>query len=313
ASEFAQVLRLLGETLGVRAPDRCAVAIAVQDQQAVVAFADATGAVGGQYTAALAAPALELDARTLVPPAIAARLIGCDRVAVLTRAPALGAGRLLPPALAWSFVLSRVPGDAAPPALAGSRLVVANPEPPPDLQLPPLGPDPEAAAEANEPAVSGRVVLRGADATPARVLQAMRDAAVIELHSHGVIANDASEASYLVLSPEPDGAYKLTANDIEHVKLAAAPLVILGACHAATSSRSLEGGIGLPEAFLRSGARAVIASPDAVQDLGAREFFAGVRDRVMHGADPAIAVRDERLQRVGLHDRSWISGVVVFE
>src|ERR1041384_7564898 len=122
----------------------------------------------------------------------------------------------------------------------------------------------------------------------------MRDASVIELHTHGFIANDVSEASDLVLSPEVDGHYAMTARDVAQVKLDASPLVILGACHAATSSRSIEGGMGLAEAFLRSGARAVVASPDAVPDLGAQTFFAAVRDRVTHGADAAIAVRDER-------------------
>jgi hypothetical protein len=186
--------------------------------------------------------------------------------------------------------------------------VVANPVSPPDLNLPPLGPTPD------EPAGPGLTVLRGAEATPTRVLLEMRDAAVIEFHTHGVIANDVSEASYLVLSPEQDRQYAMTPTDVEPVKLSAAPLVILGACHAATSARSLEGGIGLPEAFLRAGARAVVASPDAIQDLGAKEMFAVVREQVMRGADPAIAVRDERVRRLAASpDNAWVAGVVVFE
>jgi len=154
--------------------------------------------------------------------------------------------------------------------------------------------------------------LRGADATPSRVLLAMRDAAVIELHTHGFIANDVSEASYLVLSPELDEQYAMTARDVAGAELTAAPLVILGACHAAASSRSLEGGIGLAEAFRRAGAGAVIASPDPVQDLGAYGFFTAVRERVAAGADPAVALRDERVKRLAERD-SWVAGVVVFE
>jgi CHAT domain-containing protein len=158
------------------------------------------------------------------------------------------------------------------------------------------------------------VVLRGTDATPSRVLVAMRDASVIEFHTHGILGNDVSESSYLVLSPELDRQYALTAHDLADVKLAGRPLVILGACHAAESSKSLEGGVGLPEAFLRSGARAVIASPDAIQDLGAGAFFTAVRERVLQGADPAVAVRDARLHRPAMsHDDAWVSGVVVFE
>jgi CHAT domain-containing protein len=157
-------------------------------------------------------------------------------------------------------------------------------------------------------------VLRGVEATPSRVLLAMRDASVIEFHTHGFIGNDLTEASYLVLSPELDRQYALTAADVAQVRLAAAPLVILGACHAAASSRSLVGGTGLAEAFLRSGARAVIASPDAVPDLGATALFAAVRDRVVRGADPAVALRDERSRRLAQSpDDTWLSGVVVFE
>jgi hypothetical protein len=62
----------------------------------------------------------------------------------------------------------------------------------------------------------------------------------------------------------------------------------------------------------------VIASPDPVQDLGAQAFFAAVRERVAGGADPAVAVRDERQAfaaraRPGQHDNAWVAGVVVFE
>src|SRR6185369_7557119 len=186
-------------------------------------------------------------------------------------APVLGQGRLLPPEIAWSYLIK---GALPAPAAAATRqLVIANPAPPPDLNLPELAPFPDDHAP-------GVQLLRGADATPTRVALAMRDASVIEFHTHGYIANDVSEASYLVLSPEVDRQYTLTAKDVAQVKLDAAPLVILGACHAAASSRSLDGGMGLAEAFLRAGARAVVASPEAVQDLGAPAFFAAVRDRV---------------------------------
>ena len=72
--------------------------------------------------------------------------------------------------------------------------------------------------------------------------------------------------------------------------------------------------MGLAEAFLRSGASAVIASPDAVPDRGALPFFAAVRDRVVAGAEPAVALRDERTRRLAASpDETWVSSVVVFE
>jgi hypothetical protein len=300
AADFARVLEVLAETLGVARPERCALAVAIQDQQATVAFVDARGELGGQYTARRVTPAI--DPTALVPAAIVARLRACPRVDVLTRAPVLGLGRLLPPDLAWSYLLK---GGRVTPH-AGTRLVVANPVVPAELKLPPLAPYPEEPGDVQ--------VLRGADATPARVTQALTSASVIEFHTHGIIGNDVSEASYLALSPEADGQYALTASDLTRVALTASPLVLLGACHAAASSRSLEGGTGLAEAFLRSGARAVVASPDAVPDLAAHAFFAAVRDRVERGADPAAAVRDERVRRLGVsRDEPWVAGIVVFQ
>jgi cellulose synthase operon protein C len=303
ASQPAEVIAILSETLGVPRPDRCAVAIAVLDERSVVAFADADGATGGQFVADRKTPALDVAA--LVPAGAVERLRACERVAVLARAPVLGTARILPPDLAWSYVL---PGSPRTPAAApGPRLVVGNPQTPPQLNLPPLGPLPA------EPG-PGVTLLRGAEATPTSVLLAMRDAATIELHTHGFLANDVSEASHLVLTPELDHQYTITARDVARVELTAAPLVVLGACHAAASSRSLEGGMGLPEAFRRAGARAVIASPGAVQDLGAHAFFTAVRERVLQGTSPAVAVRDERVRRSARsRDDDWVADVVVFE
>lgn len=312
AGDFGQVLDLLAENLEVARPARCALAVAHYSERTVVAFSDARGEVGGSYT--IDQRSSELDVGALVPAATVARLRGCERVSVLARAPVLGAGRLLPPEIAWSYALggstsTQESTGSVPPAPPGpsSRLIIANPEAPPELRLPALGPYPDELSRDAR-------VLRGVEANPSRVLLAMRDAAVIEFHTHGFIGNDLTEASYLVLSPEPDRQYALTAADVARVPLSAAPLVILGACHAAASSRSPEGGMGLAEAFLRSGARAVIASPDAVPDLGATALFAAVRDRVLRGAAPALALRDERVRRLAQSpDDTWLSGVVVFE
>ncbi|TMQ20256.1 MAG: CHAT domain-containing protein [Deltaproteobacteria bacterium] len=303
-SAFGDVIATVAESLRVRTPDRCAVAITVDADRSVVAFAGADAAIGGNYVAGRSSG--QVDVTTLVPTSVVERMRGCEHVSVLTRAPILGAGRLLPPQLAWSYALVDPP--AAPPAAAARRLVIANPQAPPDLSFPPLGPYP------TEPGEPGVTILRGADATPSRVLAEMQNASVVEFHTHGFIADDLFEASYLVLSPELDRRYALTPDDVRQVRLAASPLVILGACHAATSSHSLEGGMGLAEAFLRAGARAVIASPDAVPDRDALAFFAAVRDRIVRGADPAVAVRDERTRRLSAsHDESWASGVVVFQ
>jgi hypothetical protein len=309
-ADFADVVELVAEALEVARParpGRCAVAIAAQEGQSAIAVVDARGEISGQFVSSMASP--EVDVSRLIPSTVIERLRACDRVVVLARAPVLGAARLFPPEIAWSYLLKGSGAQAVSRAAPRDhRVVVANPVPPPELKLPALAAYPE---EPGDPAV---LLLRGQAATPTRVLQAMRDASVIEFHTHGFVANDVSESSYLVLSPEADRQYAMTPGDISQVKLEASPLVILGACHAATSSRSLEGGIGLAEAFLRAGARSVIASPDAVQDLTANSFLAAIRERVARGADPAIAVRDERVRHLSVspHD-AWVFGVVVFE
>jgi len=303
-SAYADAMAVIAESLHVHVPERCAVAITADAQRSVVAFRDPGGEIGGRYVAA-SKPG-PIDITTLVPASAIERLRSCGQVAVLTHTPVLGAGRVLPPDMAWSYLLS----DPAPPAHAAAarRLVVANPDAPPELGLPALAPYPD------EPSGSGAIVLRGADATPSRAVAAMRGASVIEFHTHGIIADDLFEASRLVLSPDLDRHYALTPGDVAHAHLDASPLVILGACRAATSSRALEGGMGLAEAFLRSGASAVIASPDAVPDRGALSFFGAIRDRVVAGAAPAVALRDERTLRLAASpDETWVSSVVVFE
>jgi anti-sigma factor RsiW len=303
ASAFDQVLSITAETLGVHEPKRCVVAIAADAERSVVAFRDAAGVTDGQYVGERKRGTVEVA--TLIPARAVAQLRSCDRVAVLARAPVLGAGRLLPADMAWSYRL-RDPAPAGN-AAGAKRLVVANPDSPPDLGLPALAPYPDES-------LSGTMILRGADATPSRALAAMRNASVVEFHTHGIIADDLFETSQLVLSPEPDRQYALTPGDVAQVRLEASPLVILGACRAATSSRAPEGGMGLAEAFLRSGARAVIASPDAVQDRSALPFFTAIRNRVLAGADPAVALRDERVRQLeASHDETWVTGVVVFE
>jgi CHAT domain-containing protein len=141
----------------------------------------------------------------------------------------------------------------------------------------------------------------------------MRDASVIELHTHGFVDRGLSDASYLALSPDGEGRYALTAADVEASQLRGAPLVILAACHAAASAPFPDEGVGLPLAFVRAGARAVVASPAAVDDASAGSFFAAVRARIVGGASPPAAVRDERTRRLGSTTSDWTSDVIVYE
>jgi hypothetical protein len=277
----------------------CTLGVAGEDGAAVVVAMDREGEIHGSYRprptrAGSRMPSVE----ELVPERLAATLVPCDVVDVLARGAYYGRARLLPRHLAWRY---RSPAaGSGREAVAGSRLVVTGVEPPVRLGLPAL------RDEANE---AGAIVVRGGAATPRRVLARMADAAVIEIHAHGLVdAKEPSSAS-LALSPDADGDYALTADRVRGATLARHPLVLLAACDAA---RTLHSGSrwGLADAFLAAGARSVVASTSAMPDSGLSATLSAVTDGVRTGRSAAAAVRDVRLAHP---DRDWLNDIVVFE
>ena len=303
--EHAAALAILADEVGAPAPTACALGLVVDHERSYVVALGPTGAPQARLDEHRQTPAAD----TQVPDPIVAALRPCPEVAVFARPPLAGRPGLLPPDLAWSYRVGHPhlrtgpKGQVATPTPSpGRRLVVADVQAPAALGLPRLAPwrddDPDAR------------LLAGPDATPTRVLQALPDAAEIEFHVHGLVDLGVSDASFLALSPDPDGHHALTAGQIRGVPLPARPLVILGACHAGQVAPYLHEAWSLPLAFLEAGARAVIASPAPVQDREAGPFFAAVRARILAGASPAVAVRDERI-RPG--SDPWTASVLVFE
>jgi hypothetical protein len=209
----------------------------------------------------------------------------------------------LPAEIAWSYRRGR--GAPAPAALAPPRrLLVSDVQPPPHLALPPLSP------WRPEPPSPGLVHVSGAAATPARVLAELESASEVEVHAHGFVDLAVSDASMLVLSPEPGGRFALTAGDLRQHRLRGRPVVVLAACESAQVAPFLHEPWSLPTSLVAAGARAVIAVPTAIRDAQAGPFFAAVLERVRKGAAPAVALRDER--RANASGR-WVDDVVVFE
>jgi CHAT domain-containing protein len=182
--------------------------------------------------------------------------------------------------------------------------VIGNIPSPPELHLSPL-----------QPIVGspGTTLLDGASATPSRVLAAMQTASFVEVHVHGLVGIADDDAAMLVLAPEVDGRFALTASDLAEVKLVAHPIVVLAACEAASASPAFHVTWGLADAFLKAGASAVIASPGAIGDASAPQFFTGVRRRIQAGNGPASALRDEREAWRDPAQRRWIDHLVVFQ
>jgi cellulose synthase operon protein C len=295
-----EALDLLAEERGLPRPARCVLG-AVKEDAAVFAARGADGsAIGDRIPLAPGNPTAP-TAMPEVPDAMRAALAGCEAVDVFARQPYYGRPELLPRDMAWQFRTGAPTRE--PPAPAGPTVVVANIDPPAGLDLARLNP---------VGAAKDTVMLEGATATPERVMSAAAAASFLEIHAHGLQAADESGASIVVLAPDPGGRYALAADDIRRARLRGAPVVVLAACHASAIGSSFHSTWGLVDAFAAAGARAVIASPDPIQDAGAPAFFAALRGRIIGGQVPAAALRDARLAVTDAAERAWVDRLVVF-
>jgi hypothetical protein len=298
----ARTLALLAEELGAPLAERCVVGVAIEDRATAVIVRGGDGRLVTRYDEARRAPTIDVAA--LVPTDAAAGLAGCEVVDVLARPPVQGRARLLPSTLAWRYLVGAHATAANAPSLPPRRVVVADAEPPASLGLPHVG----AWTGASTP----ELLLVGAAATPSRVLAAMRDATEIEIHAHGLVDAESSDASFLALSPDGDGSYALTAAQVRADALAGRPLVLLGACRAAQPATWLHQAWSLPAAFVAAGARSVLASPAPISDREAGAFMEAFRKRVLTGVTPAVALRDVRASWPARAGR-WVDELVIFE
>ena len=304
SGDFSSALALFAAEQGVRVPERCALAVAVDDERTLLVARGPSGALEGHVDTRRTTPFQ--DARGLVPERLLEVLRPCPHIEVLARPPVHGQAGLLPPEFAWSYHVGRSP-LASPAPLAERHLVVSDVEPPPALGLPRL-----QAWASSEPDAR-RVVVSGTAATPGRVLAEMAEATEIEVHAHGLLNPDVSEASLVVLSPEPQGRYALTAPEVRGQRLRGAPVVILAACRAAHTAPFLHAPFSLPVAFVEAGARAVFAATVDLPDAQAGPFFEAVRGRIRQGAAPSEALRDERVAWGGRPGSEWVERVLLFE
>lgn len=189
-----------------------------------------------------------------------------------------------------------------------SLLLVGNPEPA-NADFPPLL---QAPAEMQK--ISGhfpqlkREVLEGRNATPAAYLASSPDRfAYLHFVAHGIASHTQPLESAVILSKEGD-SYKLYAREIVKHPLTA-ELVTISACNGAgTRAYAGEGLVGLSWAFLRAGARHVIASLWEVSDSPSTpqlmdELYQGL-DR---GEDPATALRNAKLSMLKSSGRTVFS------
>lgn len=301
--DYARALELLLEEAGGALPSRCMLGVAVDDERALAVARVEGGALLGSYEVRPAGPQARPAAQVLEPELLE-RLRRCEHVAVVARPPLHGLAELLPPDIAWSYSLPRPEPQASPP-LPQRHLVVADVLAPAHLGLARLQPWQRPSADTR--------LLSGAAATPSHVLGEMERATEVEIHAHGLVHPELSDASLVVLSPEPGGRYALTVDEVRRHRLLGQPLVILAACRAAHTGPSLHEPFSLPVAFLQAGARTVLAATVDVPDAQAGPFFEAIQARIRSGTHPAVALREVRLQWLTRPGSDWVRAVLAFD
>jgi CHAT domain-containing protein len=142
---------------------------------------------------------------------------------------------------------------------------------------------------------SDRLELTGKDATPSRILSSQPEKfAFIHFATHGTASRLQPLESAIILSREGD-SFKLYARDILQHPLNAY-LVTISACNGAgIKTYAGEGLVGLSWAFLRAGARHVIAGLWEVSEGSTPLFMDALYKNLRAGQDPASALRNAKL------------------
>jgi len=143
-----------------------------------------------------------------------------------------------------------------------------------------------------------REVLAGAWATPGAYLKSQPERfAYLHFVTHGTASRAHPLESAVILSAEgkDPASYKLYARDIVAHPLSAY-LVTISACNGSgTRAYSGEGLVGLSWAFLRAGARNVIAALWEVNDASTPQLMDTLYGELSRGQDPATALRAAKL------------------
>jgi hypothetical protein len=293
----AELLADLGAPPGAE----CVVGVVIDDDRIGVAVRPRGRGVVGRFFRTRTVRFAELLGAALVAP-----LAECPTISVYATSLAIGHADLLPPELPWAYRLGRgakvAPAAPADARTGERRVVVSAPEPPAALNLPALIP-------ATPLVTPDTLWLRGAEATPGRVLAALGDATEIEIHAHGLTDLGRSGSPLVALSAGSDGDFALTAEALVEHPLGRRPVVVLADCGVA--ALSAHEAWGLPTAFLAAGASAVVASAHVIADDQAGPFFAQVLARVRAGEPPAAALAVER--RAWLARAPWVGQVMLFE
>ncbi|MCB9764562.1 MAG: CHAT domain-containing protein [Alphaproteobacteria bacterium] len=299
--EAEQAMETLREELGAPSAESCAVGIAV-DGRVGVAVAGVDGITRGTVLERRPGQP-HPDPDDVIPPELVETLKGCERVAVLTRAPYHGQPQLLPGDLAWFFIADAGTADRPKGASArGEHLIIAAVEPIPTLNRPRL---------TLPPVDNAASILTGPTLTRSNALERMRRASLIEIHAHTQF-NAITAQPELLLSPDAQGRRALSGAEIVNSHLESQPVVLIAASHGGRTSARLYRSSSLADAFLLAGARAVIGAPSEIPDHAAAEAFHVLARSIHDGADPAEALRRLKTSSSSTTD-AWVDDLVLFQ
>jgi CHAT domain-containing protein len=143
-----------------------------------------------------------------------------------------------------------------------------------------------------------QAILRGEDARPAAYSNAQPGQfGFIHFAAHATANAQSPLDSAVVLSGPPDGN-RLLARSVMGIPLAA-ELVTISACRSAGGKAYAgEGLVGFAWAFLRAGARNVVAGLWDVSDRSTAELMSGLYANVAAGEDVPTALRAAKLELI---------------
>jgi CHAT domain-containing protein len=175
-------------------------------------------------------------------------------------------------------------------SLSRAMLAVGNPWPVAQ-SLPPL-PRAETEARSARERYPNGVLLTRSEATRQQFLRWLAKADVIHFAGHALVDPDHPDRSSLVLAGD-DGA--VTAAEIASADARHLRLVVLSACNSGKGRPSFGGPLTLADAFLRAGAKTVVATLWEVDDGGAQQLLEHFHEALQNGSTAAEALREAQL------------------
>jgi CHAT domain-containing protein len=191
-------------------------------------------------------------------------------------------------------VLSRAtPASTA----AASLLLLGDPAPRPP-EFPSLRYAPAEIENVSKYFPPDRVIYRGDGASPAAYRAAAPQRFSFVHFTAHAFTNMSSPLDSAVILSGPDGAFKLYARDVASLPLTAS-LVTVSACRSAGErAYAGEGLVGFAWAFLRAGARRVIAGLWDVDDRSTAALMDQLYARISAGDAPSAALREAKLAMI---------------